>query len=191
MKKLNRRAFSVLLIAFFITVGLFVYIQRFLEDGESWASYFSRLNSLSEGTVTDRNGVLLAAFTANDNRYNDDRNTRIANYHVTGDFWNRTGTGILTNFSRQLHGYNPVTGMTQTRRISLKLNVDSVLDTKAYAALAGRSYVMPEDVRSLAAPVLAHRLSLSPEARISQKNASEAKALTRLIASLPVPVRAK
>ncbi|MBR5751496.1 MAG: ATPase, partial [Clostridia bacterium] len=52
-------------------------------------------------------------------------------------------------------------------------------------------YVMPEDVRSLAAPVLAHRLSLSPEARISQKNASEAKALTRLIASLPVPVRAK
>ena len=100
MKKLNRRAFSVLLIAFFILTGLFTYIQRFLEDGERWASYFSRLNSLSEGVVTDRNGVLLAGFTANDNRYNDDRATRIANYHVTGDFWNRTGTGILTNFSR-------------------------------------------------------------------------------------------
>ena len=60
MKKLNRRAFSVLLIAFFILTGLFTYIQRFLEDGERWASYFSRLNSLSEGVVTDRNGVLLA-----------------------------------------------------------------------------------------------------------------------------------
>ena len=132
MKKLNRRALSVMMIALFIILGLLTYIERFLRDGESWASYFSRLNSLSEGYVTDRNGVLLAAFTANDNSYNEDRNTRIANYHVTGDFWNRTGTGILTNFARQLHSYSPVTGMTQTKRISLKLNVDSVL------ALAGR-----------------------------------------------------
>ena len=138
MKKLNRRALSVMMISLFIILGLFTYIERFLRDGESWASYFSRLNSLSEGYVTDRNGVLLAAFTANDNSYNEDRNTRIANYHVTGDFWNRTGSGILTNFARQLHGYSPVTGMTQTKYISLKLNVDSVLDNKAYAALAGR-----------------------------------------------------
>ena len=127
-----------MMISLFIILGLFTYIERFLRDGENWASYFSRLNSLSEGYVTDRNGVLLAAFTANDNSYNEDRNTRIANYHVTGDFWNRTGSGILTNFARQLHGYSPVTGMTQTKRISLKLNVDSVLDNKAYAALAGR-----------------------------------------------------
>ena len=138
MKKLNRRALSVMMISLFIILGLFTYIERFLRDGENWASYFSRLNSLSEGYVTDRNGVLLAAFTANDNSYNEDRNTRIANYHVTGDFWNRTGSGILTNFARQLHGYSPVTGMTQTKHISLKLNVDSVLDNKAYAALAGR-----------------------------------------------------
>ena len=110
MKKLNRRALSVMMISLFIILGLFTYIERFLRDGESWASYFSRLNSLSEGYVTDRNGVLLAAFTANDNSFNEDRNTRIANYHVTGDFWNRTGSGILTNFARQLHGYSPVTG---------------------------------------------------------------------------------
>ena len=64
---------SVMLIAVFIVAGLFVYVERFLRDGERWASYFSRLNSLSEGMVTDRNGVVLAAFTANDNRYNEDR----------------------------------------------------------------------------------------------------------------------
>ena len=102
MKKLNRRALSVMMISLFIILGLFTYIERFLRDGENWASYFSRLNSLSEGYVTDRNGVLLAAFTANDNSYNEDRNTRIANYHVTGDFWNRTGSGILTNFARPI-----------------------------------------------------------------------------------------
>ena len=94
MKKLNRRALSVMLIALFIVLGLFTYVQRYVKDGEYWASYFSRLNSLSEGYVTDRYGVMLAAFTANDNRFNEDRSTRIANYHVTGDFWDRTGTGI-------------------------------------------------------------------------------------------------
>ena len=138
MRKMNRRALSVLLLASFIALGLLIYVQRYLIDGERWASYFSRLNSLSEGIVTDRNGELLAAFTANDNHFNDDRPTRIANYHVTGDFWNRTGTGILTNFSGQLHGYNPVTGMTQSRHISLKLNVDAEINKKAYAALADR-----------------------------------------------------
>ncbi len=138
MKKMNRRAISVLMLAFLIVIGLLTYLHRFLDSGERWASYFSRLNSLSEGTVTDRNGVFLAGFTANDNRFNEDRATRIANYHVTGDFWDRTGTGILTNFSSELHGYSPITGMTQTKRISMKLNVDSVLDKKAYAALADR-----------------------------------------------------
>ena len=138
MKKMNRRAFSVLLIALLICVGLLSYIRRYLQDGEWWASYFSRLNSSSEGIVTDRNGELLAAFTANDNHFSEDRATRIANYHVTGDFWNRTGTGILTNFSGQLRGYNPITGMTQEKHVSLKLNVDAQINKKAYAALAER-----------------------------------------------------
>jgi MoxR-like ATPase len=77
------------------------------------------------------------------------------------------------------------------RGISTRGAIALMRAAQAGALMEGRDYVMPEDVRSLAAPVLAHRLSLSPEARISQKNASEAKALTRLIASLPVPVRAK
>ncbi|MCR5090600.1 MAG: penicillin-binding protein [Oscillospiraceae bacterium] len=138
MKKVNRRAFSVLLIALLIVVGLLSYTRRYLQSGERWATYFSRLNSSSEGLITDRNGVLLASFTANDNHFNEDRSVRIANYHVTGDFWDRTGTGILASFSGQLHGYNPVTGMTQTRHISLKLNVDAELNKKAFAALADR-----------------------------------------------------
>ena len=35
MKNLNRRAFSVLLIAAFIVMGLCTYITRYLRDGES------------------------------------------------------------------------------------------------------------------------------------------------------------
>ena len=138
MKKMNRRALSVALIAIFVATGLLIYVQRYLMYGANWASYFSRLNSLSEGIVTDRNGDLLAVFTANDNHFNEDRATRIANYHVTGDFWDRTGTGILTNFARQLHSFSPITGMTQDKHIELQLNIDAQINKKAYAALAER-----------------------------------------------------
>ena len=34
MKKLNRRALSVMMISLFIILGLFTYIERFLRDGE-------------------------------------------------------------------------------------------------------------------------------------------------------------
>ena len=77
------------------------------------------------------------------------------------------------------------------RGISTRGAIALMRAAQAKALMEGRDYVKPEDVRTLASPVLAHRLALSPEARISQKNASEEKALTRLIASLPVPVRAK
>jgi len=37
---------------------------------------------------------------------------------------------------------------------------------RARAALEGRAYVIPDDVKALAVPVLRHRLSLSPAAEI-------------------------
>ena len=47
MKKLNRRALSVMMISLFIILGLFTYIERFLRDGENWARISSRPNSRS------------------------------------------------------------------------------------------------------------------------------------------------
>lgn len=38
---------------------------------------------------------------------------------------------------------------------------------KAWALAHGRRYVIPDDVRTLAHPVLAHRLILDPEAEFS------------------------
>ncbi|HMO55870.1 MAG TPA: MoxR family ATPase [Roseiflexaceae bacterium] len=37
---------------------------------------------------------------------------------------------------------------------------------QAYAAIAGRDYVIPDDIKLLAGPVLAHRLIVNPSARI-------------------------
>lgn len=59
---------------------------------------------------------------------------------------------------------------------------------RARAASLGRSYVLPDDVKALAVPVLAHRLLLTPEAQL-QGIASE-DALRDLLGSVPVPTGA-
>jgi MoxR-like ATPase len=57
---------------------------------------------------------------------------------------------------------------------------------KARALTEGRDYVAPEDVKAIAAAVLAHRLILAPEARASGLDA--AGLVTELIERTPVPV---
>ena len=69
MKKINRRAFSVLLIAAFVIIGMSVYVLRYIDHGQDWALYFSRANSGSTGELTDRNGLMLASFSATENLF--------------------------------------------------------------------------------------------------------------------------
>lgn len=43
--------------------------------------------------------------------------------------------------------------------------------SKAYAAMQGRDYVLPEDIRTIWLPVMAHRVVLTSEARFQKKTA--------------------
>jgi MoxR-like ATPase len=58
----------------------------------------------------------------------------------------------------------------------------------AFAVTAGRDYVMPDDIKAVAAVVLGHRLALTSAAELGGYSASELVA--ELLASVPVPVRA-
>jgi MoxR-like ATPase len=60
-----------------------------------------------------------------------------------------------------------------------------VLAARAGAALAGRDFVTPDDVRALAGPVLEHRLVLRPEYEIEGVTLGEV--VSRLVAEVPVP----
>jgi len=57
--------------------------------------------------------------------------------------------------------------------------------SKAAAALAGRGYVVPDDVAALALPVLGHRLVLTPEAELDRFGPEDA--LRTTLSSVPVP----
>ncbi|MFN8524867.1 MAG: MoxR family ATPase [Chloroflexota bacterium] len=57
---------------------------------------------------------------------------------------------------------------------------------RALAALRGRDYLLPDDVKELASPVLAHRLMLNSQARLRGK--SELSVLDEIVETTPVPV---
>ncbi len=56
---------------------------------------------------------------------------------------------------------------------------------RAWAAVAGRDFVSPDDVRAVSSPVLEHRLILRPESELEGVRASEV--LDRILHEVPVP----
>jgi MoxR-like ATPase len=53
------------------------------------------------------------------------------------------------------------------------------------AALAGRDYVLPDDIKNFAVPVLAHRVIVGPAARLRELSAE--KIVQEILETLPVP----
>jgi MoxR-like ATPase len=60
---------------------------------------------------------------------------------------------------------------------------------QALALLEGRMYALPEDVKRLAVPVLAHRVLLNTRASLTQRSAdSSEKIIREILTQIPVPV---
>jgi MoxR-like ATPase len=57
---------------------------------------------------------------------------------------------------------------------------------QALAALRGREFVIPDDVKYLAPAVLTHRLIISPQTRLRGRRPGEIVA--EIVATVPVPV---
>ena len=78
---------------------------------------------------------------------------------------------------------------------SLQLGVSTrgaialIRGAQACALLNDRDYVLPEDVQRMAEPVLAHRLVLSPEARM--RNMTAERILANVMGGVQVPVKVK
>ncbi len=67
-------------------------------------------------------------------------------------------------------------------RASLGLQIAS----QALAAIKGRNHVIPDDVKSLSVPILAHRLIAKTDARL--KGRSEKEIVADILSTVPVPV---
>lgn len=76
---------------------------------------------------------------------------------------------------------HPMVSLGASPRGSLNL----ALAARSYAGLSGRDFVAPDDVKTLAVPVLAHRLLLKPEARI--RNVTADDIVAEIMDSIAVP----
>jgi MoxR-like ATPase len=59
--------------------------------------------------------------------------------------------------------------------------------SRALAASRGRDYVVPDDIKDIVVPVLAHRILLSPEAQM--RGAAAEEILDGLVGRVPIPAR--
>jgi len=59
---------------------------------------------------------------------------------------------------------------------------------QALAAIRGRQFVLPDDVKYLAAPVLTHRIIISPQTRLRGRRPDEV--VMEVVETVPVPVEA-
>ena len=97
--------------------------------------------------------------------------------------------------SREVRAYISNLAAASRRNGALQLGVSTraaislLRAAQAAALLEGRDYVMPEDVQRMAEPVLAHRLVLSPEARM--RNMTPERVLQGLLGGVQVPVKVK
>ncbi len=93
--------------------------------------------------------------------------------------------------SREVRSYVATIAAATRAHPSLQLGASPrgaialVRAAQACAILAGRNYILPDDVRRMARSVLSHRLILSPEARM--KGVSAESILGQLLDTLPVP----
>ena len=60
--------------------------------------------------------------------------------------------------------------------------------SQAWAAIQGRDYVLPDDVKLMSPHVLIHRLIISPQAQLRGREASDL--LTDIVEAVPIPVEA-
>ena len=68
---------------------------------------------------------------------------------------------------------------------SPRAGVALFLASRAEAFLSGRDFVTPDDVKSLALPVLRHRVTLTPEAEVEGQTVDER--LAGLLNTIPAP----
>lgn len=68
---------------------------------------------------------------------------------------------------------------------SPRSELDLVQMSRARALLLGRDYVIPEDVKALAVPAMAHRITLRPEMWVRRIRGEDV--ITELLRRLPVP----
>jgi MoxR-like ATPase len=89
--------------------------------------------------------------------------------------------GYLVTIARRTRSYEEI-DLGASPRATLAL----YRTAQARAAIAGRDFVLPDDVKYLAPYVLTHRVQISPQTRLRGRRAEDV--ISDLVSTIPVPV---
>jgi MoxR-like ATPase len=119
---------------------------------------------------------------------------RLAPVANAGDVATMVALAHAVHVAPSLKGYIVDLAAASRRHPSLALGVSPraalglLRASRARAASLGREYVVPDDLKLLAGPVLEHRLALTPEAQM--RGVGRQEVLAEVLGSVPVPSRA-
>lgn len=145
MNRIFNRSKWLYVFAFAFLVGLIILFFTMEVNSTEWVvkDYNQHLYSdgelLAAGTITDRNGVVLAQTVNGERVYHDDVKVRKATLHVVGDTAGFIATGVQSTFKSELTGYSLLNGVYNLKKNGsgndIQLSIDSELSVTALEAL--------------------------------------------------------
>ncbi len=146
MKKIQKRAFFCTIIVFLFLVFLGFFLYRYLSNGKQW--YVQNYNrelytddlQLMQGTIFDRNGIVLSSVSDGKRQFHEDELLRRATLHVVGDAYGKIGSSALNSLASELVTFDPFYGSSYAHTGNhCYLTIDSELCKLAYLAMGGKN----------------------------------------------------
>lgn len=146
MKQLKLRAVIMTILSLAFIGGIALLCMFYIVEGKDWALYPSNRHIYSNGTITkagsitDRNGVVLAETVNGVRRFNNDEDIRKATLHAVGDLGGYIKTGLHSSYIGELTGYNLINGTYSYfgEGNNIEITLDSRICVTAMNALNGK-----------------------------------------------------
>lgn len=145
MKKVQRRAFSVLIIIVFLMGGVGYFTFRFFTEGTKWVNFTANRHVYNngviiDGAIYDRDGNALLDTVEGKRKYSDSESVRCATMHIIGDKKSNVATSLQKVYADRLVGFNIITGMFSTTVAGNKIHttLDSQISAAAYEQMKGK-----------------------------------------------------
>lgn len=145
MKKVQRRAFSVLLIIFCLIAGVGVFTYKFFSEGSDWVNFSANKHIYSNGVliggaIYDRSGNALVHTVDGKREYSEDKNVRCATMHIIGDKKSNIATSLQKVYADEMVGYNLINGTYSVSGTGQNIytTLNSEVCAAAYKQLKGK-----------------------------------------------------
>ena len=145
MKKVQRRALSVILIIVCLMGGIGFFTFRFFTQGSKWVNFTANRHVYNngviiDGAIYDRDGNALLDTVDGKRKYSDNESVRCATMHIIGDKKSNVATSIQKVYADRLVGFNIITGMFSTKVAGniIHTTLDSDVCAAAYEQMKGK-----------------------------------------------------